>query len=148
LLADHYDADISLTPYSESALYKRLLMDRIIERMERIASSRSIPLILVIVPAPFDVVDNYAVTVNPQKYPEYRRSALSDAVETIARKYDVPYVNLFQPFREHGAASLYFAVDNDHWNAAGQEFASGIVAGFIKQHRLLEQPSSAALGNK
>jgi|SRR5580700_3306099 hypothetical protein len=135
LLHDHYDADVSLTPNSDSAQYKRTLMDRVIEKMKRVADAHSVPLMLVIVPAPFDIVDNYAVTVDTKKYPEYRRSELSDIVEGIAQKYDIPYVNLYKPFREHGAASLYFVVDNDHWNAAGEQLAADLVADYIKQHR-------------
>jgi len=134
LLHDLYDADVSLTPNSDSSQYKRTLMDRVIEKMKRVADAHSVPLMLVIVPAPFDIVDNYAVTVDTKKYPEYRRSELSDIVEGIAQKYDISYVNLYKPFRERGAASLYFVVDNDHWNAAGEQLAADLIADYIKQH--------------
>jgi hypothetical protein len=45
LLNDTYDADVSLTPNSESARYKIALMERVMERIQGIASSRSISLI-------------------------------------------------------------------------------------------------------
>ena len=138
LFEDHYDADVSLTPNSESSQYKRVLMDRVIEEMKRITAARSVPLMLIIIPSAFDVVDNYAVSANAQKYPEYRRSELTDVVEGIARKQQLPYVNLFKPFREHGAAPLYYVVDNDHWNAAGQLLAADLVADYIKHQHLLE----------
>jgi hypothetical protein len=134
LLEDHYDADVSLTPNSDSSQYKRIFLDRVIEKMKRIADAHSVPLMLVIVPAPFDIVDHYAVTVDTKKYPEYRRSELSDIVEGIAQKYEIPHVNLYKPFLGHGAASLYFVVDNDHWNAAGQQLAADLVADYIVQH--------------
>lgn len=138
LFEDHYDADISLTPNSESSQYKRMLMDRVIEKMKRTAAARGVPLMLLIIPAPFDVVDNYTVTVDARKYPEYRRSELSDVVEGIARKQQLPYVNLFRPFREHGADSLYYVFDNDHWKPEAQQLAAGVVADYITQQHLLD----------
>lgn len=141
LLSEHYDADVSLTPHSASSQYKRILMDRVIERMQQIASSRAVPFLLLIIPSPIDIVDNYAVTVNPQKYPEYRRSGLSDVVEDIAQRHQIPYVNLYKPFRDHGASSLYFVVDNDHWNAAGQRLAAELAAAYIQQRHLLDTPA-------
>src|SRR5208337_1600453 len=138
LLEDHYDADVSLTPKSDSSRYKRILMDRVIEKMQRITAARSVPLMLVIIPAAIDVVDDYTVAADTSKYPEYRRSELTDVVEAIARQHQLPNVNLFKSFREHGASSLYFVVDNDHWNAAGQQFAAGLIADYIKQQHLLD----------
>ena len=137
LFGDHYDADVSLTPNSKSSQYKRLLMDRVIEKLKQITAARSVPLMLVIIPAAIDVVDNYAPSVNTRKYPEYRRSELTDIVEKIAREYHLPYVNLFRPFRAHGASALYYVVDNDHWNVEGQQLAAGVVAEYIKQQHLL-----------
>src|SRR5208282_1523873 len=125
---------------------KRLLMDRVIDKMKKVTVARSIPLMLVIIPSPVDVVDNYSVTVDTRKYPEYRRSELTDVVEGIAVKYQLPYVNLFKPFREHGAASLYYVVDNDHWNSQGQQLAAHLVAEYITQHHLLAAATGAAAG--
>ena len=138
LLEDHYDADVSLTPNSESSQYKRILMDRVIEKLKTITAARSVPLMLMIIPSPFDVVDKYTVSVDTRKYPEYRRSELTDIVEEIAQKHQLPYVNLFRPFREHGAGSLYYVVDNDHWNPAAQQLAASLVAEYIKQQHLLD----------
>lgn len=143
LFEDHYDADVSLTPNSESSKYKRILMDRVIGKMRQITAARSIPLMLVIIPSPFDVVDHYIVSVDTRIYPEYRRSELSDIIEGIARKYQLPYVNLFSPFKEHGAGSLYYVVDNDHWNTEGQQLAARLVADYIEQQHLLDMPAGA-----
>jgi hypothetical protein len=144
----HYDADVSLTPNSESSRYKRILMDRVIEKMKRITAARSTPLMLVIIPSAFDVVDNYTVSVDTRKYPEYRRSELTDIVEGIAQKYQIPCVNLYRPFREHGASSLYYVVDNDHWKPEGQQLAAGLVADYIKQHHLLDATTGASGGTR
>jgi lysophospholipase L1-like esterase len=141
LFEDHYDADVSLTPDSESSQYKRILMDRVIEKIQQITAARSVPLMLVIIPSPFDVVDHYVVSVDAAKYPGYRRSELTDIIEGIARKHQLPYVNLFAPFREHGAGSLYYVVDNDHWNPEGQQLAASLVGDYITQQHLLYAPA-------
>lgn len=146
LFEDHYDADVSLTPRSESSQYKRILMDRVIEKLKQITAARSIPLLLVIIPAAVDVVDNYTVSVDTAKYPEYRRSELTDIVEQSARRHEIPYVNLFGPFREHGASSLYYVTDNDHWNSQGQQLAASLVAGYIRDERLLDAAAGAQGG--
>jgi hypothetical protein len=137
LFEDHYDADVSLTPNSESSQYKRMLMDRVIGKLKLVTDARSIPLMLVIIPAALDVVDNYSISVDTRKYPEYSRSELTDIVEEIARKRQLPYVNLFSPFRKHGAGSLYYVTDNDHWNLEGQGLAAGLVADYIMNKGLL-----------
>lgn len=148
LVDGHYDADVSLTPNSESSQYKRILMDRVIEKMKRITAARSTPLMLVIIPSPFDVVDNYSVSVDTRKYPEYRRSELTDVVEDIARKYQLPYLNLFRPFREHGAGPLYYMVDNDHWKPEGQQLAAGLVAEYIVHEHLLDATTAGPGGTR
>jgi len=146
LVDGHYDGDVSLIPSSESSQYKRVLMDRVIERMKQITEARSIPLMLMIIPSPFDVVDNYVASAATTKYPEYRRSELTDIGEEIARKHQLPCVNLFGPFREHGAASLYYVVDNDHWNAEGQQLAAGLVAEYIVHQHLRGTTRAAPIG--
>jgi len=138
LFMDHYDADVSLTPSGESSKYKQALMDRVIERMASIAAKRSIPIMFLVIPDAIDVVDDYEPRVDTNKYPEYRRSRLTDIVEAIARKQQLPYLNLFLPFQERGAAALYYAGDNNHWNARGQELAARLVAEYILRHHLLE----------
>jgi hypothetical protein len=144
LLEDHYDADVSLTPNSESSRYKRILMNGVIEKLEEITAARSTPLMIMIIPAAVDVVDGYTVSVDPAKYPEYRRSELTDIVEQIAGKHQLPYVNLFGPFREHGAGSLYYVTDNDHWKPEGQQMAASLVAEYIRRQHLLNAPAGVS----
>jgi hypothetical protein len=146
LVDGHYDADISLAPNSESAQYKRILMNQVIERLKRIAAEHSVPLMLVIIPSPVDVVDNCGISIDRHKYPAYRRSQLTDVIEEIAREQNLPYVNLFNPFREHGASSLYYVVDNDHWRPEGQQLAASLVAGYITQMGLMNARDGAPSG--
>lgn len=138
LFGDTYDADLSLEPDSDSARYKKLLMERVMERIQALASSRRVPLVFLFIPDPIDVVDRWSLAVNSQAYPLYRRSGLTDTLETIARAHGMNYVNLYEPFREHPAKPLYFRVpEDDHWNAEGQRVAAALMTRFIMEKRLL-----------
>jgi hypothetical protein len=137
LFADTYDGDVSLTPRSESSVYKRILMDRVIERIQRIASSRSVPLVFLIIPAALDELEHWYVSVDPAHFSEYRRSELTDVLESIARKQHLLYINLFEPFRRHQAAKLYHLVGDEHWNAAGQQLAANLMADYVVRNHLL-----------
>ena len=136
LLSDTYDADVSLALDSPSSLYKRALMARMMEWMESIASKRSIPMAFLIVPGAIDTSE-WDVAVDPAVFPGYRRSELTDILERIAKERHVPYLNLFQPFREHWREELYYHIPDDHWNTAGQKLAAALTADFIVRDQLL-----------
>jgi hypothetical protein len=136
LFSDTYEADMSTHPDSPSSLYKRVFMSRMMERIQTIAAKRSVPLLFLIIPSAIDV-DDWDIAVDPIVFPQYRRSELTDAFESIARDLHCPYLNLFAPFRERRRETLYFRVNNDHWNNAGQKLAATLMADFILSNHLL-----------
>jgi hypothetical protein len=137
LLDDTYDADVSLTPRSQSSQLKILLMDRVMEHIYSIASTRSIPLIFLIVPAPIDLEDNWGISIDPAVFPEYRRSRLTDVIEEIAKKHQWYYLNLFEPFRTHRAGKLHFGIPDGHWTDAGQRLVATLLSDYIVQNNVL-----------
>jgi hypothetical protein len=138
LLAGHYDADVSLEPESESARYKVALMDAVLQRIQRIARENGVPLVLLIIPSPVDAIEDYELgTVDVNAHPAYRPETLTDRVEAIAVRHQIPSVNLFAPFRERGASALYFRGNDNHWNDAGQDFAAALTANFVLSQGLL-----------
>ena len=140
LLGDGYDADVSMTPGSASALYKVQLMDRVLLHIRTIAEKSDVPLLLLIIPSPIDASERYEhAQVDAEQYPEYERSALSDALEQIAARHGIPHVNLFEPFTERDAHTLYFKGGDDHWNDAGQELAAQLVAEYLDVSGLLDE---------
>jgi lysophospholipase L1-like esterase len=139
LLEDGYDADVSLEPRSPSATYRRQLMGRVIEQLRDIASRNNVPLLLLLIPAPFDVVDDYELKPDVAKHPDYQPGGLTDALEAAAREAGVPHLNLFKPFQQAGASALYFRGGNDHWNSAGQELAARLAADFLRERQLLSR---------
>lgn len=138
LYSDTYNADVSLTPESESARYKIAMMEQIIARMRLTAAAQHVPLLLVLIPDPIDVADEHeSGEIDSMQYPAYRRSALTDILDQICRRNQLPAVNLFGPFWEHGARDLYLKGADNHWNERGQDFAAELVSNFVTAQGLL-----------
>jgi lysophospholipase L1-like esterase len=135
---DLYNADLSLTPGSDASRYKVRLMDGVLRRIGGIAAEASVPLVLLFIPHPMDVADGYDTgRVDLARFPEYRRSNLTDALESIAREAKLHHVNLFDTFRQRDALKLYFHAGDDHWNEAGQLLAAETMSAYLKQGDLL-----------
>jgi hypothetical protein len=143
LYSDPYNADVSLTPSSDSARYKVAMMEQIMRRMADVAARSNAALVFVLIPSPIDATDeNDSGEVDPAKYPEYRRSTLTDILEQICRKNDLRFVDLFTPFWERRADELYLKGGDDHWNARGQAYAAELVGDFVVDQQLLGDANS------
>ncbi len=139
LLGDTYDADVSTDPESDSARYKVELMDRVLARIAATCADHDVPLVLLFIPSPIDVAEGYEYAqVASELHPQYRRAANTDALERIAERHGIPYVNLFDGFFQREAHTLYFRGGDDHWNDAGQRLAAENVADYLHDRRLLD----------
>jgi GDSL-like lipase/acylhydrolase family protein len=136
LFRDHYDADLSVRPRSESAVYKRRMMAAVLAEVGRLAAVRSVPLLLVAIPAGSDIAPNHPHRIDATRFPEYRAAALTDGVEQIAAPLRLPLVNLFGPFAERRDRVLYYPIDG-HWNVAAQALAARLTAERIAADGLL-----------
>lgn len=144
LFGDTYEADMSLTPDSATAVYKRRLMDGVIGRIAESAERSGVPLLFVIVPSPVDLCPGWSgVTPDPGRFPAYRPEALTDALGEIVAGRDLHHVNLFEPIRDAGACELYFRAGNDHWNDAGQALAAEQVGRYVLERQLLTGPKGS-----
>ena len=147
LLSDPYNADVSLTPDSDSARYKMELMDRVVAAMKEGSDKLGIPLALVLIPHPIDVDGHESGAVDRARYPDYAPSRPTEILAGIAQAHGIPCVNLFAPFQERGGRALYFHGADDHWNDRGQEVAAAVVEEFVIANDLLGRaahPSSTA----
>jgi lysophospholipase L1-like esterase len=135
LLGDPYDADLSLSPGSESARYKVALMEQVLVRMADAARARGTPVLFVFIPSAFDVCDGWEHP-DAAAFPEYGREALTAALSAIAQRRSLQSLDLFPHFREGGADALYFRGD-EHWNAAGQDRAAALAVGRIVAEKWL-----------
>lgn len=134
---DTYDADVSLTPASDSARYKVRLMDAVIGRIQSLAAELSVPMLLVPIPHPIDVGGHDTGEVDLETFPEYQPGRLVGFLEDIAVRRGIPNVDLAHPFRELGTAALYLRGFDDHWNERGQDLAAERTAELILQDGLL-----------
>ena len=138
LYVDPYNADVSLTPASESARYKVAMMQQIMRRMAAVSARNNAALVFVLIPSPIDVTDEHeSGEVDPLKYPEYRRSTLTDILEQICQRNGLRVVNLFGPFWQRRVDDLYLKGWDDHWNARGQAYAAELVSQFVTTQKLL-----------
>ena len=130
LFVDHYDADVSLTPDSESARYKTALMNQILLRIQRSAGQRKVPLVFMFIPAAVDICADFGVKVDGPGFPAYQPSTLTGRLENIALTNRLRYLNLFAGFKED-PCRLFFKYPNGHWNDAGQRLAAQEMSQFI-----------------
>lgn len=130
LFEDGYDADVSARPRSASAETKRRLMDGVVAELARTARRAGVPLLVVAIPSPVDVLDDHHGVALPQRFASaYRRDALTRAVVSSAERAGLPVLDLYGPMRAHDApASLFFRGGNDHWNERGQRLAAELTA--------------------
>ncbi|HYX73419.1 MAG TPA: SGNH/GDSL hydrolase family protein [Steroidobacteraceae bacterium] len=140
-LADPYNADVSLIPTSESARYKIAMMEQIMRRMVDTAAKNNAALVFLLIPSLLDAADQHEFAeVDPVKYPEYKRSTLTDILEQICQRHGFHAVNLFGPFWERRADDLYLTGDG-HWDPRGQAYAAELVSEFVSAQNLLGGPS-------
>jgi hypothetical protein len=130
LFVDHYDADVSLTPESESARYKTALMNQVMIRIQRSADEKKVPLVFMFIPAVVDICAEFGGKVDASRFPAYQPATLTDALENMARTNRPRYLNLFAGFKED-PCRLFFKYPNGHWNDAGQRLAAQAMSQFI-----------------
>ena len=133
----YYNADVSLMPKSVSSRYKVTLMRAVLGRMRDVAARSRVPLVLLLIPYPSDVTDHYdGWRVDRERFPDYDGRNQIAPLEDMARTLGIPFVSLYDVFRAHDANSLYFHGGDDHWNAAGQQLAADVMAGYLLAHGL------------
>ena len=145
LFSDGYDADLSLDPGSPSAQFKRDLMKAVLGEIGQIAERARVPLLVVVVPSPVDIrEDHFSLSVDPLRFPEYDRAALTRAVVTPARELGLPVLDLYGPMRQaDDPGHLFYRAGNDHWNEHGQALGARLTADRIQQLGWLGEESSA-----
>ena len=147
LFDDLYDADLSLLPHSDSAKRKRLLMRIVLTEIKTISERARLPLLIVVVPSPIDVVeDHFGLQARWSQFPDYDRRALSKAVAMPARSLGLPTLDLFAPMRESpDPASLFFKAGNDHWNSKGQSLAAHMTAERLEELGWLQHENAKSV---
>lgn len=138
LFWDGHDADVALTPESASARAKRALMRGALTLAAGAASRAGVPLLVVAIPARFDVAHPAGgLVVDPERFPAYRPENLTAFAAEDARASGLPCVDLFGALAGPASLALYFEGHDLHLNAAGHDAAARAVAARILGDRLL-----------
>ena len=136
--ADHYDIDVATKPSSLSAQKKIILMEKIIEQFRMEAADKNIKLLVLIEPSSVDLTTNGFLSHKEltQEFPEYRPTNLTNFIEQICSKNDIPYINLYAPFLQSNPERFYFRKGNDHWTDKAQQLAAKISSDYIQKEML------------
>ena len=93
---------------------------------------RNIKLFVLIEASPRDLTQNQSLNyVHLSKYSDYSQDILSSSLMEICVLLDLNCINLFNQFSKHDPETLYFKMENDHWNDAGRALAAQIAADYI-----------------
>lgn len=136
VLGDPYDVDVSLDPGSESARYKRALMEQVLARIASTAATRNLALFFLFIPSAFDVAEGFPHS-DPAEFPAYRPSALTDALVEAAERHGLAFLDLYPAFAAARPKELFFH-DDEHWNAEGQSLAAAHAAAVIRARGLFD----------
>ena len=143
LFNDGYDFDLQLFPEAPAGRYKKALMAAVLDRIAAAARARRVPLLLLVIPSPIEVVRQPTLIIDRSIYPDFRESGPADFLQAQAQRIAIPCVNLFEPFRTAGGTSLYRPNPEMHWNSAGMDLAAQLTAERIESDHLLSGASSA-----
>lgn len=134
---DHYDIDIALHPENESSKVQMSLMNKVLGKSKIVADSKNIQFMVLIQPSSRDLSTNLKLNYKYfTKFPNYKRSSLTDAVNKVCTHNDISCLNLFDIFSRSNPDAIYFKDGNDHWNDAGQEIAAKETAKYIYKNML------------
>lgn len=137
---DHYDIDIALNPEQESSKTKIRLMEEILKEANKMARMKGINFLVLIQPSAIDLTkDNYPLSYEYlQKYPNYKRTNLTNAVEGMCVLHNIKSINLFNVFMENGPEDLFFKGIDGHWTDQGQQLAAKETALYIIHHSMID----------
>jgi len=139
LLADGYDADVSLEPDSPSARYRVALMRAVLGRIRDRVLTAGSKLLVIVIPERCDVVSSCGESEARRRYPNYRPTNLTDPLEAILKDEAIPYMNLFDAIKASGR-EMYLPVD-PHWTSDGQDVVARWSTDAIAKGGLLGSPA-------
>ena len=140
VFGDHYDIDIALDPNQESARVKIDLMQAILREGNNLAASNNIKFIVLIQPSVVDLTEGNSDInhTHLQKYPNYKRTNLTNIVEQICIKNNIHKINLFPIFKKNNPENLFFTAGDNHWTDLGQRLAAKETAQFIIDYQIIK----------
>jgi len=139
--ADHYDIDIALNPDQDSSKTKIRLMAEVLKEANNVAYRKGVKFLVLIQPSIVDMTkDNSILSYEYlRKFPKYKRTNLTDAVEKICVSHNINFINLFNLFIKNNPEDLFFRAGDDHWTDQGQRLAAKEAALYMIQRAMIEK---------
>lgn len=136
LFEDYYDADVALAPESPSAQFKRELMRKLLAHIATECRRRGVPCVAVVVPSAVDLCRSFEVRVDPEQYPAWSPTRLTDTFVALLADAELPALDLAPVFRDAGPEPLFRLPRDFHWSTAGQALAARHTAEFLRARSL------------
>lgn len=134
IFRDQYDLDMLLEPDSERSLFKRALMEGVIDRIVDTLESRGVEYFFVVVPARYEIVPAFLTDrLNDDQKVDTDIDFLSSTAAQVLEKCGVDYISFLSPFKETNRGNSYFWKFDDHWNDNGQKYAARLTVKKIDQ---------------
>ncbi len=132
-MADNYDADIAFAPDSDSAQTKFALMAALLERVGEIARGALVPLVVLIEPSSRDITRNLPNHHEElARFPEYDPRRMTRFLVDACEEAGLRHIDLYETFADFDdPGALYFQIDDNHWNDAGQRLAAEVTAAYL-----------------
>ncbi|MCF8391861.1 MAG: SGNH/GDSL hydrolase family protein [Bacteroidales bacterium] len=137
---DNYDITTAIDTSSASSRLKLKLLEAILIEAHNYSKSFGVEFLVLIQPSVIDISKNYIINYEhlEKLFVDYRKRNLTSVVSKICVKNDINHINLYEPFSMNNPDSLYFRIDDNHWNENGQRFASEITLDYITNRELLK----------
>ena len=136
--ADHYDLDVAVSPDAESSVMKKKLMAAILIKAKNLAAAKGVKFLVLIQPSVIDLTENFAISYKDLiKYPGYKRTNLTDAIDSICTMNNIHKINLLNVFSGNNPEDLFLKGDN-HWNERGQDVAARETAAYLLSNMMLK----------
>jgi hypothetical protein len=133
--ADHDDLDVAIYPTAESSKIKIQLMAAVLREVKKFTTEKGIELLVLIQPSAVDLTGNLLLSYKDlERYPDYKRTNLTSAIEEMCVAAGIRQINLFETFMRNHPESLYFKTADGHWNDRGQEVAARVTANYILEN--------------
>lgn len=136
---DHYDIDLATQPDSESAETKLKLLSALLGKAKAICAENNAQLMIMVQPAVFDLCQNHLFGPRDlARFGNYKQDTLCSSITKISTQKQIPTLNLYDDFLASQPEQLFFRINDDHWNDAGQALAARLAGDFISKGKLLE----------
>lgn len=122
--------------YSDAALAKVGKTFELIEEMDQFARENNVPLVVILIPAKFQVYANLQEDIMKEnQHMQYDFEKPNKMFTAWAGKRNIPVIDLLPGFKAHDQNKDLYWTLNPHWNKAGNQKAAELLYKDLIKHR-------------